>query len=276
MDIQPKRMAALSIIATPIGNLGDITLRALETLKAVDVIACEDTRVSGKLLSHYGIATPMLSYQEHNAQAQRPKLLAMMQDGKRVALISDAGTPLISDPGYKLVVEARAAGLSVSALPGASSVMAALASSGQPTDRFLFLGFLPQTVSAAAELLHSIKRVPATLVVFTTGPKFQKDVATLREHLGDRSCTLARELTKLFEDVRSQPLSAWGAETRLKGEIVLVIAPPADEKTSQEELDALLEARLKALSLKDAVAEVASLTGLPKKEVYARALELKP
>ncbi len=275
----PRLPAGLHLVATPIGNLRDITLRALEVLAAADLIACEDTRVSRKLLDHYGIKTPLTPYHEHNAADARPKLLARLASGEAVALISDAGTPLISDPGYKFAREARDAGHAVTALPGASASLAALASSGLPTDRFMFEGFLPakqgQRKTRIAELVH----IPATLILFESGPRLAAALADLAEGLGPREAAICRELTKLHEEVRRGDLAALaqayaeGAETR--GEIVIVIAPPGEEKALDEnEVDALLRGALDRGSVKDAVSEVASATGRPRREIYRRALAL--
>lgn len=270
--------ATLYIVATPIGNLGDITLRALDVLKAVDVIACEDTRVSGTLLKHYGIQTKTMSYHDHNADDMRPKLLALLAQGRSVALISDAGTPLISDPGYKLVRACREAHINVSPLPGASSVMAALMVSGLPTDRFLFIGFLPATQKARAALLQPLRLLRASIVVFSTGPKLLDDLHTLQETLGERDIALTRELTKLYEEVMQLPLTQLIAQVTPKppkGEIVLVVSGSAGETPTSQDVEALLKERLAHLSVKEAVAEVAALIGLPRNQVYAQALALK-
>lgn len=270
--------ATLFIVATPIGNLGDITLRAIEVLKTVDIIACEDTRVSATLLRHYGINTKTMSYHDHNGETARPKILNLLNSGKSVALISDAGTPLISDPGYKLVCACQEANIPVTTLPGASSVMAALTLSALPTDRFCYLGFLPQTKKSRDALLQSFKPLDASLVVFSTGPKLLNDLKTLHNSLGERSIALTRELTKRFEEIRHQPLTSLIADIEKKGppkgEIVLVISGNTNEPQTQN-IDTLLQERLSQLSLKAAVEEVASLMGLPRNKVYARALELK-
>jgi 16S rRNA (cytidine1402-2'-O)-methyltransferase len=269
----------LYLVATPIGNLGDVTLRALETLAAADVIACEDTRVTRRLLDHYSITTPLTPYHEHNAAIARPKLLARLADGEALALVSDAGTPLISDPGYKLVRAARDAGHAVTALPGPSAVLAALASAGLPTDRFLFAGFLPPKQGQRRTRIAELAAVPATLVLFETGPRLSAALADLAEGLGARPAAICRELTKLYEEVRRGDLAmlardyAVGGETR--GEIVIVIAPPADEQPDIGGLDDLLRQALGRLSVKDAVDEIALATGRPRREIYRRALALK-
>jgi 16S rRNA (cytidine1402-2'-O)-methyltransferase len=274
----PKLPAGLYVVATPIGNLGDITLRALETLAGADVIACEDTRETRKLTERFGIGTPLTSHHEYNAAEARPKLLARLADGQAVALVSDAGTPLISDPGYRLVREARDAGFAVTSLPGASSVLAALSVAGLPTDRFFFEGFLPPKQAARRKRIAELAAIPATLILFETGPRIADALADLAAGLGEREAAICRELTKLHEEVRRSGLSALaadyaeGAETR--GEFVVVIAPPAPAETRAEELDDLLRRALARVSVKEAVGEVALATGRPRREVYARALEL--
>jgi 16S rRNA (cytidine1402-2'-O)-methyltransferase len=275
----PALAGGLYLVATPIGNLRDTTLRALEILAGCDFIACEDTRVSRKLTDHFGITTPLTPYHDHNAEAARPRILEKLAAGGSVALVSDAGTPLISDPGYKLVRAARDAGHPITAAPGASAVLAALNVAGLPTDRFFFEGFLPAKETARRARIGELARVPGTLVVYETGPRLAATLADLAAGLGAREAAVCRELTKLHEEVRRAPLGeladvyAAGAETR--GEIVLVIAPPSEAaQPSAAEIDALLTAALARVSLKDAVAEVAIATGEPRRAVYARALEL--
>ena len=275
----PTLAPGLHVVATPIGTLGDITLRALETLAAADAVLCEDTRVTAKLLSHYGISTRLVAYHEHNAAEMRPKVMARIEAGERLALVSDAGTPLISDPGFKLVRDLAAAGLPVTHLPGASAVLTALVLAGLPTDRFFFEGFLPAKQGARRARLAELTRMPATLVMFDTGPRVAESLADLAEAFGPRPAALARELTKRFEEVRRAPLTELAAaladEPAPKGEIVLVVGPPEDEApTSADDLDALLTAALSRASVKDAVAEVSVATGLKRRDVYARALEL--
>jgi 16S rRNA (cytidine1402-2'-O)-methyltransferase len=271
--------AGLYLVATPIGNLRDITLRAVETLAGVDLIACEDTRVSRRLLDHFGIATPLVSYHEHNAAAMRPRLLARLGAGAAVALISDAGTPLISDPGYKLVRAARAAGHAVVPVPGASAVLAALIASGLPTDRFFFEGFLPAKAAARRSRIDVLARIPATLVLFETGARLAAALADLAAGLGGRTAAVCRELTKLHEEVRCGALPALAAHyadgAPVRGEIVLVIGPPEEAAAgSAEDADALLRDALARMSLKQAVGEVAAATGQPRRAVYQRALAL--
>jgi 16S rRNA (cytidine1402-2'-O)-methyltransferase len=274
-----KLGSGLHIVATPIGNLGDITLRALETLSGADLIACEDTRVTRKLLDRYAISTPLTPYHEHNAAQARPALLQRISDGAAVALVSDAGTPLVSDPGFKLVRAAQEAGLPVTTLPGASSLLAALTVAGLPTDQFLFVGFLPPKEAARRARIAELGRIPATLVLFETGPRAAAALADLADGLGEsREAALCRELTKLHEEVLRGDLAMLAkacAENEPRGEIVLVIAPPPEaEPMSAAEADVLLREALARVSVKDAVGEVADATGLPRREVYQRALAL--
>jgi 16S rRNA (cytidine1402-2'-O)-methyltransferase len=270
---------ALILVATPIGNLGDITARALEGLRSADVIACEDSRVTAKLLQHAGIEKPLLPYHDHNAEIMRPKLLARIAAGERVALVSDAGTPLISDPGYKLVQAAVAAGLAVTMLPGPSAPVMALALSGLPSDRFLFGGFLPAKSKARRAAIAEAARAPVTLIFFETAPRLLESLEDLHAVLGDRNAAVARELTKLFEEVRRESLSELIAHYEQagapKGEIVIVVGPPDEERASAEDVDTLLRQALERMSVKDAAATVAAATGAPKRTVYARALELQ-
>jgi len=267
----------LYLVATPIGNLGDITLRALETLAGADVVACEDTRVTRKLTERYGITTPLTAYHEHNAAEARPKLLSRLVEGQSIALVSDAGTPLISDPGYKLVRAAREAGHQVTALPGASAVLAALMVSGLPTDRFFFEGFLPPKQAARQKRIAALANIPATLVLFEGGSRLASTLADLAAILGPRTAAICRELTKLHEEVRYENLDALarlyanGAETR--GEIVVLVSPPTEDQRP-DDIDALLKRALSRVSVKDAVGEVAVATGRPRREIYQRALSL--
>jgi 16S rRNA (cytidine1402-2'-O)-methyltransferase len=275
----PRLAAGLYLVATPIGNLGDITLRALQTLAAADLIACEDTRVSRKLLDHYGIATATTAYHDHNAAAVRPSLLRRIAEGAAIALISDAGTPAISDPGYKLVREAHEAGLSVTALPGASSVLAALIASGLPTDRFLFEGFLPAKSAQRRARIAELSRIPASLVLFEGGSRIGATIADLADVLGEREAAICRELTKLHEEVRRAPLSVlaehYAGEAETRGEFVVVVAPPSEAAAPDaDDIDALIRAALARVSVKDAVGEIVAATGLPRRDVYQRALEL--
>lgn len=269
----------LHVVATPIGALADVTIRALETLAAADLVLCEDTRVTRKLTSHYGISTPLAPYHEHNAAEMRPRVLGRLAEGQRVALVSDAGTPLVSDPGFKLVRDAVAAGAHVTAAPGASAVLTALVLAALPTDRFFFEGFLPPKQAARKARILEIARIPATLVFYETGPRVAAALADLAEVLGDREAALARELTKRFEEVRRAPLATLAAELAQepppKGEIALVVGPPAEETAPEDgDLDRALAEAMKRVSVKDAVAEVAAATGAKRRDVYARALAL--
>lgn len=269
----------LYLVATPIGNLADITLRALATLAAADLIACEDTRVSRVLLIHYGISTPLVAYHEHNAERQRPKLLAALGEGKAVALISDAGTPLVSDPGFRLVVEAIAAGHAVIPVPGPSAALAALVASGLPTDAFFFAGFLPPKEGARAKRLSELAAVPATMIFFESAQRIAASLGAMAKALGDRPAAVARELTKKFETVRRGTLAAlaeeYAAAETPKGEIVIIVGPPGERLASVEDVVALLAELLETHSVKSAVAEAAALTGLPRRDLYQRALALK-
>jgi 16S rRNA (cytidine1402-2'-O)-methyltransferase len=277
--IDVERLApGLHIVATPIGNLADITIRALAALAGADLIACEDTRVTRKLLNRYGIATPLTPYHDHNAAQARPMLLLRLAESAALVLVSDAGTPLISDPGYKLVRAAQDAGHMVTALPGPSSVLAALTIAGLPTDEFLFAGFLPPKQAARRARIAELARVPSTVVLFETGPRIAAALADLAAGLGPREAAICRELTKLHEEVRRgdlETLAQRAAAEEIRGEFVLVIAPPqAGEMPSAEDTETLLRAALARVSLKDAVAEVAAATGLPRRDLYQRALAL--
>jgi 16S rRNA (cytidine1402-2'-O)-methyltransferase len=274
----PKLPGGLYVVATPIGNLGDITLRALATLAAADVIACEDTRVTRRLTGRYGILTPLTPYHEHNAAAARPKLLARLARGEAIALVSDAGTPLISDPGYKLVRAACEAGHAVVPLPGASAVLAALSVAGLPTDRFLFAGFLPAKQAARRARIASLGAIPATLVLFESGPRLASTLADLADGLGPRAAAVCRELTKLHEEVRRGDLARlardYAADAERRGEFVLVVAPPSEAAAAVGDVDDMLRRALAHASVKEAVGEVAWVTGRPRREIYRRALAL--
>ncbi|HXI05143.1 MAG: 16S rRNA (cytidine(1402)-2'-O)-methyltransferase [Bradyrhizobium sp.] len=275
----PRPVPGLYLVATPIGNLADVTLRALETLAGVDLIACEDTRITHRLTERYGISAQLTPYHEHNAAAARPKILEKLAQGASVALVSDAGTPLISDPGFKLVREACAAGHAVVAVPGASSVLTALSVAALPTDRFFFEGFLPSKQTARRARLAELARIEATLVVFESGNRVQDTLADLAGIMGGREAAICRELTKLHEEIKRAPIAelardADSLETR--GEFVLVIGPPAAGAAvmAQHELDDVLRSSLQQGSVKDAVAYAVEVSGRPRREVYARALEL--
>ncbi|MBV38870.1 MAG: 16S rRNA (cytidine(1402)-2'-O)-methyltransferase [Rhodospirillaceae bacterium] len=271
----------LYVVATPIGNARDITLRALDLLASADIIACEDTRVTRKLLLIHGIETPTLAYHDHNAARMRPRLMERLNKGEIVALVSDAGTPLISDPGYRLVNEVRAADIAVTALPGASAPMAALASAGLPTNKFLFAGFLPGKSLARRRALAELAAVPATLVFFEAAPRLAASLVDMGLELGPRAAAVLRELTKKFEEARHGALSELAAHYQAagppKGEIVVLVAPPGDQAESLEpaEIDAMLQAALGQGSVKDAAKALAERTGLPRRDLYNRALKLR-
>jgi 16S rRNA (cytidine1402-2'-O)-methyltransferase len=275
----PEAPPGLYLVATPIGNLSDVTLRALETLAAVEAIACEDSRVTRRLLDRYAITTPLLVYHDHNAEIARPKILARLAAGAAVALVSDAGTPLISDPGFKLVQAAQAAGHAVTAVPGASAVLAALTASGLPTDRFFFEGFLPTREAARRTRIDELADMPATLVFFETGPRIAAMLDDVAARLGERPGAVCRELTKLHEEIRHGEVASLalayrdGAETR--GEFVVVVGPPAkSERGEAIDLDGMLERALATASLKDAVEAVVAATGERRRIIYQRALAL--
>lgn len=278
-EAEPIRRG-LHVVATPIGNLGDISFRALATLAAADAVIAEDTRVTKTLLAHYGIATPLVAYHEHNAAVMRPHLLARLASGAALALVSDAGTPLISDPGFKLVAEALAQNIEVISVPGASAVLAALVVAGLPTDRFFFEGFLPPKSGQRRQRIAELAPIPGTLVFFESPRRLGETLADLAAVLGPREAAIARELTKYFETVRRGLLpdlaAAVAGEATPKGEIVLLVAPPGAEEQGEcgQELDAKLGKALETLSVKDAAAVVSAETGQPRRKVYARAIEL--
>jgi 16S rRNA (cytidine1402-2'-O)-methyltransferase len=270
----------LYLVATPIGHLADVSLRALEVLAASDAIACEDTRVTRKLIDRYGIATQLVPYHDHNAAEMRPKILQRLGRGEAVALVSDAGTPLVSDPGYKLVRAARDAGHAVTAVPGASAVLAALTVAGLPTDQFFFGGFLPPKHGARRTRIAELARIPATLVLFETGPRLAAALADLSAGLGVREAAICRELTKIHEEVQHGLLTdladAYSGADAPRGEIVIVVGPPSADalRPDAADVDAMLRQALARASVKDAVSEVADATGLARRAVYQRALAL--
>ncbi len=275
------RKGVLHIVATPIGNARDITLRALDVLGGADAVACEDTRTTGKLLSLHGIKSTLISYHEHNAARARPAIIERLKSGDSVALVSDAGTPLVNDPGYKLVEACIAEDIPVTALPGASSVMCALTLAGLPTDRFLFAGFPPNKPGARRAFLEELSTVPATLVFLESAKRLAASLGDMADALDDRPAAVLREMTKMYEEARRGPLSALAAHYAEsgppKGEIVIVVGPPADgaNALSGEALDDLLRDALAAGSLRDAVRTVVAETGLAKNAVYERAVVLK-
>jgi len=270
----------LHLVATPIGRLADITLQALHVLASADLVLCEDTRVSRKLLDHYGFSKTLWAYHDHNAAEQRPKVMAKLRAGAIVALISDAGTPLISDPGYKLVREATDKGLHVTSAPGASALLTALQLAALPTDRFAFLGFLPPRSAGRKRALKDWRETPATLVIYDTAKRIEAVLQDAADVLGDRPAAIARELTKRHEEavrgtLASLASSVAAGEVVLKGEFVLVIGPPdAEAAAATLDLDAELKAAMANNSVKDAVRLVSGAHGLERRKVYARALEL--
>lgn len=268
----------LYLVATPIGNLRDITLRALDVLAAADLVLAEDTRVTGKLLSAYGLKRPLLRYDEHAAERTAPRALEALAEGQVVALVSDAGTPLVSDPGYRLVNQALERGARVHPIPGASSVLAALTLSGLPSDRFLFAGFPPARAAARRAWLEGLAPVRATLVLFESGPRLAASLADMAAVLGPRPAAVGRELTKLYEECVRGPLDALAADPRLaapKGEIVVVIGPGAEAAAAPADADAALAEALARVGPAEAAGEVARALGLPRRELYRRAVALK-
>jgi 16S rRNA (cytidine1402-2'-O)-methyltransferase len=271
----------LYVVATPIGNLRDITIRALGVLAASDAILAEDTRVTKTLLAHYGITTPLMAYHEHSDASLRGRVIARLKEGQALAVVSDAGTPLVSDPGYKLVQAAIAEGLPVVAIPGASSILPALVVSGLPSDRFFFEGFLPPKSAARRARLAALAALPGTLMLFESPNRLPDSLADAAAVLGERPAAVARELTKFYEMVRRGTLpelaAQFAAEGPPKGEIVVLIGQASGQARAAE-VDSTLDERLRAAlashSIKDAAALVAGETERPKREVYARALSL--
>ncbi|BCA62449.1 16S rRNA (cytidine(1402)-2'-O)-methyltransferase [Sphingomonas sp. HMP9] len=278
MNPEPLLDPGLYIVATPIGNLGDLSPRAADILARADVIAVEDSRVTAGLLRHIGTKTPMVPYHDHSAEGVRPALIARMAT-QAVALVSDAGTPLISDPGFKLVRDARAAGHLVVTIPGPCAAVAALTLAGLPTDRFLFVGFLPSKMHARAEAIAEVAAIRATLVMYESGPRLGACLAALAEGLGDREAAVTREISKKFEEAVTGTLSTLAAryaDAPPRGEIVIVVAPPGEAPpASAEDGNAALVEALTRLSTGQAASEVAKALGLDRKTLYARALELK-
>jgi 16S rRNA (cytidine1402-2'-O)-methyltransferase len=270
----------LYIIATPIGNARDITLRALETLHTADVIVCEDTRVIAKLLAIHNIARPLMAYHEHNAERAGPKIIERLKHGEIVALVSDAGTPLISDPGFRLIQACIEENIYATHLPGASSVLTSLVLAGLPTDRFLFAGFPPNKTVKRMSFFEGLKLVQATLVFLESPKRLAKSLSDMTLVFGSRDAAVGRELTKKFEEIRRGSLSELGDNYTQagapKGEVTIVVAPPtvSETETPPEKIDHLLKNALASASLKDAVSSVVAATGASKRDVYARALEL--
>ncbi|MBT3991242.1 MAG: 16S rRNA (cytidine(1402)-2'-O)-methyltransferase [Rhodospirillaceae bacterium] len=269
----------LYLVATPIGNLQDLSLRAHEILSNAEVIACEDTRVTGKLLSRHTIDRPMKAYHEHNAAQARPGLLKILEEGGAVALVSDAGTPAISDPGFRLVNDCIERGFDVTAAPGANAAITGLILSGLPTDRFMFAGFLPNKTTGRKKELAELASIPATLIFYESAKRLAAALEDMAEQLGDRPACVARELTKLHEEMRRGSLVELAGHYQQagapKGEIVIVVGPPLKAAPlSEDEIEALILARLENKSVRDAAQEIALETGLPKRQIYARALDI--
>lgn len=277
----PPLPAALHLVATPIGNLSDITIRALEVLAAADIVACEDTRTSRVLLQRYGVAGKLVAYHEHNAASAGPKLIASIADGQSVALISDAGTPLLSDPGFRLVDEAVEAGIAIVPIPGPSAALAALTASGLPTDAFFFAGFLPSKAKARADRLAELKAIPGSLIFYESPRRLPESLAAISEALGEsRPACVGRELTKTFEEFRRGTVSEladhYAEAGAPKGECVVCVGPPLPEAAPEgEALDALLRELASDLPTGKAAAEAARQTGLAKGDLYRRIVELK-
>ena len=274
-----KLRPGLYIVSTPIGNMDDISLRALDTLAGVDRIACEDTRHTGKLLERHGINARLLPYHEHNAEHMRPAIMARLTHGETLALVSDAGTPLISDPGYKLVRKVIASGIYVTALPGPSAALMALTLSGLPSDRFMYAGFLPPKSGARRKALGELAAINATLIIFESSRRLAASLADMTEMLGARDIAVAREMTKLHEEVVRGDLADLAAHyadiSAPKGEIVIVVGPPAaPPELTDEFLDARLTELLQSASVRDAASQLAAESGLARRDLYTRALLL--
>ncbi len=269
----------LYVTATPIGNARDITLRALDVLAGCDLIAAEDTRVTSKLLSIHGISKPLTAYNDHNGARERPKLLSRLAHGARIALVSDAGTPLVSDPGYKLVREALAQGVPVHAIPGASATLTALALAGLPSDRFLFAGFLPSRAGERGTALAELKAVRATLIFFESAQRLSESLGQMAAVLGDRAVAVTRELTKLHEEVRRGTLNIlaeqYAGEAPPRGEVTILVGPPPDGETDTALMDALLDKALAFMPVRAASELIALALDIPRKEIYERALAKK-
>ena len=266
------------MVATPIGNLRDITLRALDVLSGCDLLLAEDTRVTGKLLAAYGLSKTMLRYDEHAAERARPKIMAALEAGQSVAQVSDAGTPLVSDPGFRLVKEVIAAGHRVFPIPGPSAALAALTLAGLPTDRFLFVGFPPPRSGARRTFLAEVANVQATLIFYESGPRLRASLTDMAAVFGDREAAVARELTKLFETTVRGPLSALAEDPRLdgpKGEIVILVGPGEQQASTAEDADSALTEALTRLPPGEAASEVAKALGLNRRDLYRRAMALK-
>jgi len=276
--IDSSLVPGLYIVATPIGNLSDLSPRAASVLANADLIAVEDSRVTAKLLRHIGVKRPMLPYHDHNAEQVRPRLMAELPH-KAIALVSDAGTPLISDPGYKLVREARAAGYNVTTIPGPCAAIAGLTLAGLPTDRFLFAGFLPTKDKARKEMIAEFAAVKASLIFYESGPRLAATLSALLQTLGNREAAVAREISKAYEETvmgRLENLAGRYADTAPKGEIVIIVAPPSEAPLAPTSAaDAMLAEALIRLPAAKAAAEVSRATGLPRAMLYDRAVQMK-
>ena len=277
--LKPTLPSGLYLVATPIGNLLDLSLRAIETLKDVDIIACEDTRVTSKILTKHGIKTKMNTYHEHNASRIRPKLLRTIESGGSIALVSDAGTPTISDPGYKLVKECIELGFDITTTPGANAAITGLVLSGLPTNRFLFAGFLNSKALPRRQELKELAGVPTTLIFYESAKRLTATLADMVKELGDRPAAVARELTKRHEEIQRDTLSVLSTHYlnagAPKGEIVIIVGPPLKkEPPSSNELDDLIVNQLQTLSVRDTAVKISLETGLPKRQVYKQALKL--
>jgi 16S rRNA (cytidine1402-2'-O)-methyltransferase len=269
----------LYIVSTPIGNLGDITFRAIDTLKEANLIACEDTRITGRLTNHYGIRTPMTSYNDHNGERKRPRLLERLQKGEKIALVSDAGTPLVSDPGFKLVQTCIEESIQIVPIPGASAILSAIVASGIPTDKFMFVGFLPTKEKKIVEALNKLRYLESTLIIFETAKRLKKTSRLLAEQLGPRKITIAREITKHYEEFSRMSIKEavvkYEGGLPPKGEIVIIVGPPSDESELNEfDIDNILKSSLETLSVKDAANAIAPITNKSRRELYERAVEL--
>lgn len=272
-----KQKVDFYIVATPIGNFADITIRALETLKSVDIILCEDTRVTGKLLAHYSIKSKTVCYNDFSEDRDRRKIISQLQNGQKIALVSDAGTPLVSDPGYKLVREISQKGFTITSLPGASSTINALVLSGLPSDKFLFAGFLPPKQNARITALKEIKDVKATLIFFESARRLTKCLTDMQEVLGDREATVTREMTKHYEEIKTNNISKlieYYEATPAKGEVVLTVSSLGAKKIDAADIEQQLIEAMKNMRVKDAASVVAENTGQSKKDIYKLALEI--
>ena len=269
----------MTIVSLPIGNLKDITLRAIETLEQSDIIYCEDTRTTIKLTNHYNIKATLKSYHEHSTAKVREKIINELGDGKNISLVSDAGTPLISDPGYKLIRDIKKSGFNVSSAPGVSSTVMALTLSGIPSDKFLFVGFLPTKKSSRSDYLIEISNINASIIIFESAKRINGTLMALKEILGNRKVAICRELTKKFEEIIngniSDVLKELSSRDSLKGEIVIVVSGPDDSNEKDIDIELMLMDALSTMSASEASKEVSKFTNLSRKEVYNVALKLK-